>query len=106
MIESSLKLGIAMTLVRPCNTRLTAYSIIGAVKEVVFQLVSSAAPQPPLRDVVRGLLEFGLGGILAGIRLPLLGGGPVERTGVQPEDVARQAVASMRASGLFGRGTL
>jgi len=65
MIEHSLALGISMNLVRPCNTRLTSYAIIGAVKEVVHELTSSAGPQPTVEDLVRGLLEFGTVGILA-----------------------------------------
>ena len=65
MIERSLNLGIAMNLVRSCNTRLTAYSIIGAVKEVVFQLTSSQERQPPLEVLVRELMAFGMEGILA-----------------------------------------
>ena len=74
MIERSLKFGIAMKLVRPCNTRLTAYSIIGAVKEVALQLTSSKESQPPgikeppVEELVRELLEFGIGGILAGAK--------------------------------------
>ena len=78
MIERSLDMGIAMNLVRPCNTHLTAYSIIGAVKEVVFQLTSSQEPQPigvgdpPVEELVRELLEFGMGGILAGSQASLL----------------------------------
>ena len=64
LIDQSLKLGIAMNLVKPCDTRLTSYSIIGAVKEVVFQLTSSQQPQPSVAEVVNGLLDFGMGGIL------------------------------------------
>jgi AcrR family transcriptional regulator len=72
MIERSLNLGMAMKLVRPCNARLTAYAIIGAVKEVVFQLTSSHEPQPPVEDLVSEILQFGMGGILADARSPLL----------------------------------
>jgi len=64
MIERSLKLGINMNLVRPCDTRLTSYSVIGAVKEVVFQLTNSKQPQPAVDQLVRGLVEFGMRGIL------------------------------------------
>ena len=64
MIEGSLNLGVAMDLVRPCNTRLTAYAVIGAVKEVVLQLTSSDKPQPSVEELARELLEFGMGGIL------------------------------------------
>ena len=72
MIERSLNLGIAMNLVRPCNARLTAYSIIGAVKEVVLQLTSSQESQPPVEELMEELLEFGMGGILAESQAHLL----------------------------------
>lgn len=72
MTERSLKLGVAMDLVRSCDTRLTAYSIIGAVKEVVHQLTSSDRPQPPVEELVRELMDFGMGGILANSRRSLL----------------------------------
>ena len=64
MIERSLKQGISMKLVRPCDTRLTSYSIIGAVKEVLFQLTSS--PQPDISEdgLVSEILEFGMRAIL------------------------------------------
>ena len=65
MIQRSLNLGIAMNLVRPCDTLLTAYSIIGAVKEVVFQFTSSQKPQPTVDNLVEELLHFGMKGILA-----------------------------------------
>jgi len=72
MIQRSLDLGVAMNLVRPCDTRLTSYSIVGAVKEVIFQLTSSQEPQPPIEDLVRELLEFGMGGILLQSRNSLM----------------------------------
>ena len=67
MIRRSLDYGIVLGLVRSCNTHLTAYAIIGAVKEVVFQLTTSKEPQPPgsVEGLVRELMEFGMGGILA-----------------------------------------
>ena len=71
MLERSLNLGIAMNLVRSCNTRLTAYSIIGAVKEVVFQLTSSQEQQPPVEGLVQELMEFGMQGIIAEPRTAL-----------------------------------
>ncbi len=64
MIQRSLNLGIAMNLVRPCDTRLTSLSIIGAVKEVVFQLASSPEPWPSTDEIGAQLLGFGMGGIL------------------------------------------
>ena len=64
MIQRSLKLGISMNLVRPCDTRLTSFSIIGAVKEVIFQLTSSEEQRPSTDVLVRQLLEFAMDGIL------------------------------------------
>jgi hypothetical protein len=42
------------------------------VKEVVFQLTSSQEPQPAIEDLVRELLEFGMGGILVQPRTSLM----------------------------------
>ena len=64
MIQRSLNLGISMNLVRPCDTRLTSYSIIGAVKEVVFQLTTSQKPRPGTEVLVGQLLEFAMDGVL------------------------------------------
>ena len=72
MIQRSLDLGVAMNLVRPCDTRLTSFSIVGAVKEVIFQLTSSQEPQPAIDDLVRELLGFGMGGILVQPRNSLM----------------------------------
>ena len=73
MIQRSLDLGISMNLVRPCDTRLTSYSIIGAVKEVAFQLATSQEPRPSTEELVRQLLEFGMDGVLVQARSSLLG---------------------------------
>ena len=64
MIQRSLKLGIAMNLIRPCNTQLISFSIIGAVKEVVFQLTTSTQQRPATQETVTQLLDFAMGGIL------------------------------------------
>ena len=64
MVQRHLEIGIARKLVRPCDTRITAYSIIGAVKEVIFQLTSSNEPKPPTPELVSQLLGFAMGGIL------------------------------------------
>ena len=72
MIERSLNHGIAMNLVRPCDARLTAYSIIGAVKEVVSQITSTQDTQPDVEKLVDELLAFGMRGILAESQLSLL----------------------------------
>ena len=64
MVQRSLNLGVTMNLVRPCDTRIISYSIIGAVKEVIFQLSSSQEPRPPTPELVNELLAFAMGGIL------------------------------------------
>jgi len=64
MIQNSLKLGIAMNLIRPCNTHLISFSIIGAVKEVVFRLTTSTDQRPSTQETVTQLLDFAMGGIL------------------------------------------
>ena len=64
MIQRSLNLGIAMNLVRPCDTQIVSYSIIGAVKEVIFQVTASIDVRPSTPELVTQLLEFAMGGIL------------------------------------------
>ena len=75
MIQRSLNLGISMNLVRPCDTRITSFSIIGAVKEVIFQLTSSGESQPSVEELARQLLDFAMGGILVHSQNSLLGTG-------------------------------
>ncbi|MEE9199623.1 MAG: TetR/AcrR family transcriptional regulator [Dehalococcoidia bacterium] len=64
LIESSLKHGIQMGLVRQCNTRLTAYGIIGLGKEAIRQLISTHEDIPDLDEVVGELMNLGLLGLL------------------------------------------
>ena len=71
MIQRSLDTGISMNLVRPCDTRLTSFCIIGAVKEVVFQLSSSQAQQPSVEELTRNMLDFAMGGILVQSQITL-----------------------------------
>ncbi len=63
-IEWALKLGISMGLVRPCHTRLVAYSILGSIKEVMRQLASQGDTSLDVPEVVESLLSFGLHGVL------------------------------------------
>ena len=86
LIERSLKLGIGMNLVRPCNTRVTAYSMIGAVKEVVLQITSEGQTQPPVDELVQDLIEFGIRGLLTSSQAHLVE--PAQRSGTR-ETVAR-----------------
>ncbi len=63
-IEWALRLGIEMGLVRPCQTRLAAYAVLGAMKEVMAQLASQRISPLDLKAVVDDLLELGLRGLL------------------------------------------
>ncbi len=67
MIESSLKHGIEMGLVRQCNTRLSACCVIGLAKEAIRQLISSSEFVPDLSELVEELLNFGLLGVLLNV---------------------------------------
>ncbi len=60
-IQRSLDLGITMGLVRECDTRTTAYCILGGVKETIAQL-SRHAP-PDIDRLVEEILRFGLSGV-------------------------------------------
>ena len=64
MIESSLVLGISLDLVRPCDTRLMAYSLMGAVKEVVHQMIVARREETNVEETVQELLAFGLRAVL------------------------------------------
>ena len=98
VIQRSLNLGMAMSLVRPCNTRLTAYSIIGAVKEVVFQLTASEDRQPPVENLVQDLLEFGMRGILGQPQTSLLESNPGSgRTDTSPKLTGSPRVSTVPA---------
>ena len=62
-IEESLRLGMRMGLVRPCRPRLTAYIILGCLKEVIASLSRRKEKHPPLRSIVDEILQFGLKGV-------------------------------------------
>ncbi len=64
MIERSLILGITLDLVRPCDTRLTAYSLMGAVREVVHQMTIAPTKETDVERTVQELLAFGLRAVL------------------------------------------
>ena len=63
-IGRSLTFGMTIGLVRPCDTQLIADSIIGAVKEVALQLISSRGSRRPVEELAQELLGFALNGIL------------------------------------------
>ncbi len=62
-IESALRVGMSMGLVRACEPRVTAAAVIGAIQGIVAQ----AAPQEPgpeIGGLVDQILGFGLHGLL------------------------------------------
>jgi AcrR family transcriptional regulator len=60
-IQRSLDLGIEMRLVRECDTRVVAYSILGGIKEVVGLLSREEAADTSA--LVEQMLNFGLRGV-------------------------------------------
>jgi AcrR family transcriptional regulator len=75
-IQRSLDLGLAMGLVRACDTRIAAYCILGGIKEVVAQ--ASRARRRDVGQLAEEILAFGLRGVarpelMTGI--PASGGG-------------------------------
>jgi AcrR family transcriptional regulator len=63
LLEASLGHGIAMGLVRECNTELVAAAILGALRGLVAHLLAVAEP-PDLRMVADELLRFALSGVV------------------------------------------
>jgi AcrR family transcriptional regulator len=60
-IQRSLDLGIAMNLVRQCDTRVVANCILGGIKEVVAQ--ASRARRRDIAMLAEEILDFGLRGV-------------------------------------------
>jgi hypothetical protein len=60
-IQRSLDLGVQMNLVRPCDTRIAAYCILGGIKEVVGQIARRRPRE--IDSLVEEILAFGLGGV-------------------------------------------
>jgi hypothetical protein len=50
-----------MNLVRPCDTRVAAYCILGGIKEVVGQIARRRPRE--IDSLVEEILAFGLGGV-------------------------------------------
>ena len=63
-IESALQHGIALDLVRKCDTKVTACCILGCVKEVINFIYSDADAISRLDWILDEVLNFGLQGIL------------------------------------------
>jgi AcrR family transcriptional regulator len=65
IIELALHHGIAMKLVRPCNTAIAAAALLGTVRGVIESLIQQGAPQIPIDDLVNQLIALALRGVLA-----------------------------------------
>jgi AcrR family transcriptional regulator len=66
LTQHALELGIEMGLVRPCDTRVTARLLVGAVKELLLSLLVRADLQATdLQSLARELLAFCARGILS-----------------------------------------
>lgn len=63
-IETSLRLGIELGLVRRCDPPIAAACILGAVKEAVAQLVERPRAGDEIERVIEQILAFGLHGVL------------------------------------------
>lgn len=63
-IETSLRLGIELGLVRPCDPPIAAACILGAVKEAIAQLVERPRAGDEIERVIEQILAFGLHGVL------------------------------------------
>jgi AcrR family transcriptional regulator len=65
VIKLALENGIAIKLVRPCNTDVTAAALLGTVRGVIRYLVTTDHP-PPADVIVNELIAVALRGVLAG----------------------------------------
>ncbi len=66
LIEGALKLGIKMKIVRSCNTEITAWFILGSIKEMASQyLYKKKKDRPDQHVLVKEILDYNLKGIYA-----------------------------------------
>ncbi len=64
MVERALSLGQTMGLVRPCNTRLVSYFVLGSVKEMMLQLLTDDHASGLDREtIVREIMDYNLRGL-------------------------------------------
>jgi len=77
-IQRSLDLGIAMDLVRQCDTRVVANCILGGIKEVVAQ--ASRARRRDIAMLAEEILDFGLRGVA---RTELIAGSENQHRGAE-----------------------
>ncbi|MCP4606664.1 MAG: TetR/AcrR family transcriptional regulator [Proteobacteria bacterium] len=70
-IELSLNLGQKMGLVRPCDTRISALTAIGALKEVLHHMLRSEDGRVNIRELAAEILDiFSRGVLIDGVSIP------------------------------------
>ena len=62
-IEDALRLGIKMTLIRKCNSRISSYCILGGIREVIEHLTFTERGESEIDTIVEEVLNFGLHGL-------------------------------------------
>ena len=64
MIETALKMGIGLGIIRKCNTKISAIIALGTVKEVANYLLTSDNEMPPMDEISNEIIQYGMAGIL------------------------------------------
>jgi AcrR family transcriptional regulator len=64
LIKGSLDKGIALGLIRPCNTEVVARGIMGALKEIIVGVLDKEDVDP--KEIAREVLDFGIRGVWSG----------------------------------------
>ncbi|MCG8423726.1 MAG: TetR/AcrR family transcriptional regulator [Proteobacteria bacterium] len=67
LITSSLQHGIEMKLVRPCNTALVAWGLLGAARGMIEFCLSAGQP-PSVEEIADEIIAFALRGVFVGER--------------------------------------
>ncbi len=61
LIKGSLDKGVALGLLRPCNTEVVARGIMGALKEIIIGVLDREEVNP--REIAEEVIEFGIRGV-------------------------------------------
>ncbi|GMV40123.1 MAG: hypothetical protein AMXMBFR64_18390 [Myxococcales bacterium] len=64
LVQRSIRTGMALGLVRPVDSRLAAFCVLGGLKEVIVQLMEAGGPPPDARELARAVLDLNLRGLL------------------------------------------
>lgn len=64
LVQRSIRTGMSLGLVRPVDSRLAAFCVLGGLKEVIVQLMEAGGPPPDARELARAVLDLNLRGLL------------------------------------------